>query len=213
MWCSEWRVKACSRVGSFLGKASGRRNHVRPSLDSSYRATARAGGNSLRAASWRRAKRERRSVLGSASLCPRQRASRRARLAGGHQVRGHGSAPMPSSDVSWWLWSGRRRSSPFLALLLIQDQQARMQVSIAAEVDEALLGDDLPITAYRDAGVAEFLKTQPPSECRAAGSPAAWRRPLLSPFMARPGPRRPRGPARPPGCRSRRAKKASAGTA
>jgi hypothetical protein len=46
-------------------------------------------------------------------------------------------------------------------LLLIQDGQTRMQVSIAAEVDEALLGDDLPITAYRDPGFSEFLKAAP----------------------------------------------------
>ena len=48
-------------------------------------------------------------------------------------------------------------------LVLIQEWQARTQVSVAAEVDEALLGDDLPINAYRDPGFAEFLKA-PASE-------------------------------------------------
>ena len=48
-------------------------------------------------------------------------------------------------------------------LVLIQDWQNRTQISVAAEVDEALLGDDLPINAYRDPGFSEFLKA-PPNE-------------------------------------------------
>ncbi len=63
----------------------------------------------------------------------------------------------------WWL---RVASvAPLLALVgglvLIQDWQARTQISVAAEVDEALLGDDLPINAYRDPGFVEFLKAPP----------------------------------------------------
>ena len=42
--------------------------------------------------------------------------------------------------------------------MLIQEGQTRTQISVAAEVDEALLGDDLPINAYRDPGFTEFLK-------------------------------------------------------
>ncbi len=76
---------------------------------------------------------------------------------------GSGAAIAGFSQSRWWLWLGSLL--PLLALLggllLIQDRQARMQVSIAAEVDEALLGDDLPITAYRDAGFSEFLKAPP----------------------------------------------------
>ena len=69
------------------------------------------------------------------------------------------------SQSRWWL----RFASvlPLIALvgglILIQDWQARTQISVAAEVDEALLGDDLPINAYRDPGFSEFLKA-PPSE-------------------------------------------------
>jgi hypothetical protein len=69
------------------------------------------------------------------------------------------------SQSRWWL----RFASvlPLVALvgglLLIQDWQNRTQISVAAEVDEALLGDDLPINAYRDPGFSEFLKA-PPSE-------------------------------------------------
>jgi Protein of unknown function (DUF3619) len=76
-----------------------------------------------------------------------------------------GAAVMGFSRSPWWL----RFASvlPLFALVgglaLIQDWQARSQISVAAEVDEALLGDDLPINAYRDPGFSEFLKA-PPSE-------------------------------------------------
>ena len=63
----------------------------------------------------------------------------------------------------WWL---RIASALPLAalvggLVLIQDWQTRSQISVAAEVDAALLGDDLPINAYRDAGFVEYLKAPP----------------------------------------------------
>ena len=90
----------------------------------------------------------------------------RQAAAQGVAVTGSGAVIAGFAQSRWWLWFGSLL--PLLALLgglmLIHDQQARMQVSIAAEVDEALLGDDLPITAYRDAGFSEFLKTQPPGE-------------------------------------------------
>jgi len=76
-----------------------------------------------------------------------------------------GTAVLGFSRSPWWL----RFASvlPLFALVgglvLIQDWQARSQISVAAEVDEALLGDDLPINAYRDPGFSEFLKA-PPSE-------------------------------------------------
>jgi hypothetical protein len=46
-------------------------------------------------------------------------------------------------------------------LVLIQQGQTRAQISTAAEVDAALLSDDLPPNAYTDAGFLEFLKTPP----------------------------------------------------
>jgi len=76
-----------------------------------------------------------------------------------------GAAVVGFSRSPWWL----RFASvlPLVALVgglaLIQDWQTRSQISVAAEVDEALLGDDLPINAYRDPGFSEFLKA-PPSE-------------------------------------------------
>lgn len=76
-----------------------------------------------------------------------------------------GTAAMGFSRSPWWL----RFASvlPLVALVgglaLIQEGQTRSQISVAAEVDEALLGDDLPINAYRDPGFTEFLKA-PSSE-------------------------------------------------
>ena len=71
-----------------------------------------------------------------------------------------GTVTLGLSRSRWWL----RIASvlPLVALVgglvLIQEGQTRTQISVAAEVDEALLGDDLPINAYRDAGFTEFLK-------------------------------------------------------
>jgi hypothetical protein len=54
---------------------------------------------------------------------------------------------------------------PLLALvgglLLIDRLQTDAQISVAAEVDAALLADTLPPTAYSDVGFVEFLKTPP----------------------------------------------------
>ena len=80
-------------------------------------------------------------------------------------VTASGAAIAGFSQSRWWL----RFASvlPLIALVgglvLIQNWQSRTQISVAAEIDEALLGDDLPINAYRDPGFAEFLKA-PPSE-------------------------------------------------
>jgi hypothetical protein len=80
-------------------------------------------------------------------------------------VSASGAAVAGFSRSPWWL----RFASvlPLIALVgglvLIQDWQNRTQISVAAEVDEALLGDALPINAYRDPGFSEFLKA-PPSE-------------------------------------------------
>jgi hypothetical protein len=78
---------------------------------------------------------------------------------------GQGSAVLGFSHSPWW-----QRIATVLplaalvgGLLLIEDWQTRSQISVAAEVDAALLSDDLPINAYRDAGFVEYLKA-PPSE-------------------------------------------------
>ncbi|HEX2542845.1 MAG TPA: DUF3619 family protein [Caldimonas sp.] len=94
-------------------------------------------------------------------------AAQRARQASAERLgtTASGAAIAGFNQSPWWLRFGA--ILPLIVLLaglmLIQDSQTRMQVSIAAEVDEALLGDDLPITAYRDPGFSEFLKA-PPNE-------------------------------------------------
>ena len=60
----------------------------------------------------------------------------------------------------WWIKLASVLPVVALAggLLLIQRWQDKTQISVAAEVDAALLADDLPPNAYSDAGFAEFLK-------------------------------------------------------
>ncbi len=80
-------------------------------------------------------------------------------------VSASGAATLGFSRSRWWLRVAA--VLPLVALVgglvMIQEWQTRTQVSVAAEIDEALLGDDLPINAYRDPGFAEFLKV-PASE-------------------------------------------------
>lgn len=46
-------------------------------------------------------------------------------------------------------------------MVLIDEWHDRAQIEAAAEVDVALLADDLPPDAYSDAGFVEFLKEDP----------------------------------------------------
>ena len=74
--------------------------------------------------------------------------------------RAGGAAVLGSGPSSWWL---RLASlSPLImlvaGLVLIQHQYVQEQIRAAADVDAALLADDLPPAAYRDPGFAEFLK-------------------------------------------------------
>jgi hypothetical protein len=76
------------------------------------------------------------------------------------QTAGSGAAILGFSRSPWW-----QRIATVLplaalvgGLVLIEDWQTRSQISVAAEVDAALLGDDLPINAYRDPGFVEYLK-------------------------------------------------------
>ena len=90
-------------------------------------------------------------------------AGRVARADAEVQSAGGGTAILGFSRSPWW----QRIASilPIAALvgglLLIEDWQTRSQISVAAEVDAALLGDDLPINAYRDPGFVEYLKAPP----------------------------------------------------
>jgi hypothetical protein len=78
---------------------------------------------------------------------------------------GGGTLAMGGGDdgvTPWWL---RLSSLLPLALLvagffLIDRSYTRAQIEAAAEVDAAILADDLPPEAYRDPGFVEFLKRE-----------------------------------------------------
>lgn len=81
--------------------------------------------------------------------------------AGGAAVLGGG----PESDAApWWLRLGSLLPLAVLlaGLVLIDHHYTRSQIDAAAEVDAAILADDLPPEAYRDRGFVEFLKTARP---------------------------------------------------
>lgn len=73
-----------------------------------------------------------------------------------------GPAPglTPERPSVWWRWAGSL--VPVAALLaglfLIQERHFERQVEVAADIDAALLADDLPPSAYTDPGFREFLK-------------------------------------------------------
>jgi len=92
--------------------------------------------------------------------------ARRARVDASVQgVDARGTAVLGFSHSRWWLRAASALPLAALVagLVLIQQWQTRAQISVAAEVDAELLGDDLPINAYRDPGFVEYLKA-PPAE-------------------------------------------------
>jgi hypothetical protein len=66
-----------------------------------------------------------------------------------------------SGPPSWWLRLASVLPLALLVvgLLLIQRTYLDQQIRAAAEIDEALLTDELPPQAYSDPGFAEFLKS------------------------------------------------------
>jgi hypothetical protein len=76
-----------------------------------------------------------------------------------------GAAILGFARSAWWFRVATWLPLVVLVagLIVIEEQSTREQISAAAAVDTELLGDDLPISAYRDAGFLEFLKS-PPSE-------------------------------------------------
>jgi len=90
----------------------------------------------------------------------RARELRKLSAAPAYQAQGRGTLAM-SGPPSWWL---RVASFAPLALLLvgllfIQRSYVDQQVRAAAEIDAAILTDDLPPQAYSDPGFAEFLRS------------------------------------------------------
>lgn len=87
-------------------------------------------------------------------------------IVGAHRVGAFSAATLsfgggPSSGKSWWTSLGVLVPVAVLAggLYLISHFHAQQQIAAAAEIDAALLSDDLPPAAYSDPGFVEFLKT------------------------------------------------------
>lgn len=96
----------------------------------------------------------------------REQALARARLARATQPARVGIDAAADVSGKWRLSRWIRRVAsvlPVIALVAglftIQHVQDQHQIQVAAEVDTALLADDLPPQAYSDAGFVEFLKT------------------------------------------------------
>lgn len=103
------------------------------------------------------------------ALAKRKKAVAPARLAapavvhagGGSAALGRGSHDGNSEGGSWW--NALVSAVPLLALMaglvMINIAQDESSVHDVAEVDAALLTDDLPPAAYADPGFVQFLKT------------------------------------------------------
>lgn len=102
----------------------------------------------------------------------REQALERARLSHHAVVAAAGGTPLVGVSAAgaatlgrqpaWWtrLASALPLITLVLGLFVIDQWHDRAQVNAAADVDTALLSDDLPPDAYSDPGFAEFLKTR-----------------------------------------------------
>jgi hypothetical protein len=90
----------------------------------------------------------------------RARELRKLSAAPATHLQGGGVLAM-SGPPSWWLRMAALAPLALLVagLLLIQRSYLDQQIRAAAEIDEAILTDDLPPQAYSDPGFAEFLKS------------------------------------------------------
>ena len=119
----------------------------------------------LQIAQPRRDVEERLRVAREQALTLAPRTSSAQRRAGAHGIIGSagGAAVVGGAgdgQAPWWL----RLSSLvplavlLLGLILIDDRYTQSQIEAAAEVDAAILADDLPPEAYGDPGFVEYLK-------------------------------------------------------
>lgn len=86
---------------------------------------------------------------------------RAVQTTGGHAVLSDGPSAVLGGTANWWMRFASALPVVALAagLVLIQYWHTQAQIETAAEVDADLLADDLPPTAYSDAGFVEYLKT------------------------------------------------------
>jgi hypothetical protein len=91
----------------------------------------------------------------------RAQAARRAQAATAPVVVGRGRAAVLANPLGWWFKLGSAAPLALLVLGLagIAHVHDKAQIAAVAEVDAALLADDLPPAAYTDPGFAEYLKT------------------------------------------------------
>ena len=104
----------------------------------------------------------REQALGRARVAQRSSAASAVVVTGGGTMALGG--PGDTGGAPWWLrLSSLLPLAVLLAgLLLIDRHYTQSQIEAAAEIDAALLADDLPPEAYRDRGFVEFLKTARP---------------------------------------------------
>jgi hypothetical protein len=90
-----------------------------------------------------------------------QAARRQVATAPSAVVVGRGGAATLASHLGWWVKLGSAAPLAILVLGLIGIAHVhdKAQIAAVAEVDAALLSDDLPPAAYTDPGFAEYLKT------------------------------------------------------
>lgn len=98
--------------------------------------------------------------LGERLRVARERALERARATVTAQPVGGGTLALGREGLGWgWRLAALAPAVALVAgLLLIQALRDHEQTHLAAEIDAALLADDLPPNAYTDPGFAEFLR-------------------------------------------------------
>jgi len=91
----------------------------------------------------------------------RAQAARQVQTAAAPVVVGRGRTAVLANPLGWWFKLGSAAPLALLVLGLagIAHVHEKAQIAAVAEVDAALLADDLPPSAYTDPGFAEYLKT------------------------------------------------------
>lgn len=93
-------------------------------------------------------------AMAKRKLAPEMRVAQTSHVAGGSVTLGGGG---------WW-WTRIGAALPLVALvgglIAINVVQAENRASELADIDSALLTDDLPPAAYTDPGFAQFLKSE-----------------------------------------------------
>ncbi len=95
------------------------------------------------------------------ALVRAQAARRPLQTASAPVVVGRGGSAVLANPLGWWFKLGSAAPLALLVLGLagIAHVHDKAQIAAVAEVDAALLSDDLPPAAYTDPGFAEYLKT------------------------------------------------------